>query len=151
MITPRQETEARIHESHYILQLKVNTRWSKHSQAVTWTHPRPARNRHKIKRQQFSRGFCPLSLEENNGLILHLMPCLHSRSHHALLPRSQLCARYDQNTPLTMSRAKWEEMSAVSAYLQHDDAVISRAQGELMFVSSGGMSQTGLWTVVGVK
>lgn len=79
------------------------------------------------------------------------MPCLHSRSHHALLPRSQFCARYDQNTPLTMSRAKWEEMSAVSAYLQHDDAVISRAQGELMFVSSGGMSQTGLWTVVGVK
>lgn len=32
----------------------------------------------------------------------------------------------------------------MSADLQHDDAVISRAQGELMFVSSGGMSQTGL-------
>lgn len=75
--------------------------------------------------------------------------CALSHTSHVLLSCSQLCSHYDQNNPLTMSQSKWEEMRAMSAHLHHVDAVISGALGMLLFVSSGGMSQTGLWTVVG--
>lgn len=92
-----------------------------------------------------------LSFIENNRPILHLEDTLTCTPPHALLPCSQRCTHHDQNTPLTMSRPNWEEMGTVSAHLQHDDAIISGAQGVLMFVCCERMSQTGLWTVVGGK
>lgn len=68
-----------------------------------------------------------------------------------LLSSGKLCAHDDQRTPLTLSRSKWEETKTAAAHFQHGDIVISRALGVLLSLSSGGMSQTGLWTVVGGK
>lgn len=89
---------------------------------------------------QHWRGSSVLCLSKIIGQFLHLEVLfpVFPHLHHPLLPCKHLCTHYDQNTVPTMSQPKWEEMSTVSAPLQHDDAVISEAQGVLMFGSSGG-------------
>lgn len=93
-----------------------------HTLSVLWTAKMDC-----LLYKQISYGSHVSHIQKKMGQFSILTACSLSCPHCALLLCSLLCILYNQNTPLTMSRPKWEEMRSVSAHLQHDDVVISGA------------------------